>query len=167
MCTTSFVFTFTMKTAKIGRNQMSYSCRKSHAQTVWFFRKAFQDCPRCGSTGRLCRYFWTVRFDTRMPSFSSSPRMRSAPQSLFSRAIRWMSSRVSLDSADLRVLLALDFRFHNRRKPSRCQRMIVSGLTSSKASLHRRMMLDKNTSKPRSCARNVGRLFLRDATSSC
>jgi hypothetical protein len=53
-------------------------------------------------------YFWTVRFETRMPSFSSSPRTRSAPHGLFSRAIRRMSSMVSWDSADLRVLLALD-----------------------------------------------------------
>jgi hypothetical protein len=45
--------------------------------------------------------------------------------------------------------------------------MIVSGLTKSKASPHRRMMLDKNTSNPRSWGRNAGRFLLRDATRSC
>jgi hypothetical protein len=41
--------------------------------------------------------FCTVRFETRMPTFKSSPRIRSAPHNRLSAAMRWMSSIVSLD----------------------------------------------------------------------
>jgi hypothetical protein len=40
-------------------------------------------------------YFWTVRLLTRMPSLSSSPRMRSAPQRRLSAAIERMRVTVS------------------------------------------------------------------------
>jgi hypothetical protein len=40
-------------------------------------------------------YFWMVRLQTRRPSFSSSPRMRSAPQSRLSAAIRLIKAMVS------------------------------------------------------------------------
>src|SRR5687767_12320142 len=42
----------TMKNAKIGRNQMSYTCKKSQAHTVWFRRNECQLCPRRGVGGR-------------------------------------------------------------------------------------------------------------------
>ena len=74
-------------------------------------------------------YFWTVRLLTRMPSFSSSPLTRSAPQSLLSSAIRLMSTMVAEASRRL-VRPVRDFLCQNRRKPARCQRKIVSGLTS-------------------------------------
>jgi len=76
--TTSLVFTSTTKKANNGRNQTSWTCRKSQAQTVWLARKAFQLCPSPGGrTARMCR--WMERLATRMPSLSNSPRMRSAP----------------------------------------------------------------------------------------
>ena len=40
-------------------------------------------------------YFWIVRLLTRIPSFISSPRMRSAPQSTLLAAIAWRSSTTS------------------------------------------------------------------------
>jgi hypothetical protein len=48
-----------------------------------------QLCPRGGNGRWLARMcLWIVRFETRIPSLSSSPRMRSAPQSRFSAAMR-------------------------------------------------------------------------------
>ena len=41
---------------------------------------------------------WTVRLPTRMPSLSSSPRIRSAPHSRFSAASRWIAATVSADT---------------------------------------------------------------------
>jgi len=40
-------------------------------------------------------YFWIVRLQTRRPSFRSSPRMRSAPQSRLSLAICLIKAMVS------------------------------------------------------------------------
>jgi len=40
-------------------------------------------------------YFCTVRLLARIPSFASSPRMRSAPQRGFSRAMRLISAIVA------------------------------------------------------------------------
>ena len=58
--------------------------------------------PRCGEGGRAPRmYRWTVRFATRMPSFKSSPRIRSAPQRRFSIAMRWMRAMTSRSHARL------------------------------------------------------------------
>src|SRR5690606_7899810 len=58
----------------------------------------------------------------RMPSLSSSPRMRSAPQSLLRVAMSRMRSVASAEMRDSRSLVAFDRRFQKSRKPSRCQR---------------------------------------------
>jgi len=102
-----------------------------------------------------------------MPSFRSSPRIRSAPQSRFSLAMRSMSSIVSLANGDLRTLPDLDLRLQSSRNPSRCHRRIVSGFTRRTVSRQRRAMLASNTSRPLSCGRKRDCLTLRDATMSC
>jgi hypothetical protein len=66
-------------------------------------------------------YFWMVRLHTRMPSFNSSPRIRSAPQSRFSLAICLIKAIVSAATFGLWEEV-FDLRFQNRRKSSRCQR---------------------------------------------
>src|ERR1019366_230279 len=59
--------------------------------TVWFRRKVRQRCPERGATGPAPRMRrWIVRVATRTPPFKSSPRIRSAPQSRFSVAMRRM-----------------------------------------------------------------------------
>ena len=59
-----------------------------------------------------------------------------------------------------------DLRRQNRRKPSRCHRSTVSGLTSSKA-CRPRWRLASSTIRPRSWTRKDGRLTAREATMSC
>ncbi len=61
-----------------------------------------------------------VRLHTPMPSFRSSPRIRSAPQSRLSLAISLIKAIVSGATLGLREV-ALDFRFQYKRKSSRCQ----------------------------------------------
>ncbi len=57
---------------------------------------------RCAAAARSARMdFWMVRLLTRMPSLSSSPRMRSAPQSAFSDAIFLTSAMRSALAASL------------------------------------------------------------------
>jgi len=70
---------------------------KSQAQMSWpcVFKNVDQDCPDGGQERTARMYFWIVRFATRTPNFSSSPRIRSAPHSGFSRARRWMGAIVS------------------------------------------------------------------------
>ncbi len=70
---------FTRKKRNKGRNIRSYVCTKSQHQTsaAWFFTKVDQVWPprrRCNER----MYFWMVRLLTRIPSFRSSPRIRSA-----------------------------------------------------------------------------------------
>src|SRR2546428_10389863 len=75
-------------------------------------------------------YRWTVRLQTRTPSLSNSPRMRSAPQ----RGLRAAISRIN---AAREVGGRPDGRERRRQKarnPARCQRRIVAGWTSKVAS---------------------------------
>src|SRR5712672_3174203 len=63
---------------------------KSHAHVTWLRRNVDQPWPSPrGLEPRM--YRWTVRLQTRTPSFSNSPRMRSAPQ----RGLRAAISRIS------------------------------------------------------------------------
>src|SRR6266436_10179125 len=62
---------------RIGRKSTSKVCTKSQAQVTWLRRKVLQRWPSPGT--RFFMYRCTVRFETRMPSLSNSPRSRSAP----------------------------------------------------------------------------------------
>ena len=55
---------------------------KSQAQVSWpcVFKKVDQVCPDGGRERTARMYFWIVRFATRTPNFSNSPRIPSAPQ---------------------------------------------------------------------------------------
>jgi len=61
-------------------------------------------------------YFWMVRLQTRIPSLSYSPRIRSAPQSRLFFAISLINAMVS-GAIFACVDVAFDFSFHKRRKP--------------------------------------------------
>src|SRR5215831_20068822 len=61
-----------------------------------------------------------VRLQTRRPSFNNSPRILSAPQSRLSLAICLIKAIVSAATLGLRTG-ALDVRFQDTRKSSRCQ----------------------------------------------
>jgi hypothetical protein len=64
-----------------------------------------------------------------MPSLSSSPWMRGAPHSGFSRLIVRISFRTSLEIGGLPDRPWRTFQVQNRRKPLRCHAITVSGLT--------------------------------------
>ena len=111
-------------------------------------------------------YFWMVRLHTRMSSFSNSPRMRSAPHSRLSQAIRLISSTVSVGSFGLREA-GLDFLLQNGRKPALCQRSKVSGCTTNRAFFQVRSLPANSTSRARSALVSGGRLTWRRRTMSC
>src|SRR5258707_15675267 len=71
-------------------------------------------------------YFETGDWATSKPSISSSPWMRDAPHSEFSRLIRRIRSRRPR-SIFGRPALFRDFQRQNAVKPARCHRRIVSG----------------------------------------
>ena len=66
-------------------------------------------------------YFWIVRVQTRRPSLSNSPRIRSAPHSRLSLAITLINSTVSVEIFGLGAA-ALDLYFQYSFNPWRCQR---------------------------------------------
>jgi hypothetical protein len=96
----------------------------------WFWRNAFHRflCPE--SFGACWTQRETVRSETSNPSICNSPWMREAPQVGFSATMRKMSSRSSLLICFLPVRIRCRERQNQySRKPARCQRTTVSGLT--------------------------------------
>jgi hypothetical protein len=74
-------------------------------------------------------YLRTVRGETRIPSFtSSSEAMRSSPHERFAAAMSAINRRRSADNWGRPR--GNDFHRQNSRKPFRCHRMSVSGLTT-------------------------------------
>jgi hypothetical protein len=74
-----------------------------------------------------------VAWDTSIPSLSSSPRIRGAPQSGFVRLILRMSSRAPFANAGLPGCPWRLFQVQYSRSPLRCQAITVSGLTMASA----------------------------------
>ena len=78
-------------------------------------------------------YFATLVWPTSMPSLSSSPWMRGAPQNGLARLISRISRRISSGTLGLPPR-RLDFQRQKDRNPARCQRTTVSGRTMASAS---------------------------------
>jgi hypothetical protein len=96
----------------------------------WFRRKASQ--RRTGSGLRVARFTQreTVRSEMSKPSLSSSPWMRGAPHVGFSATMRKISSRTSeLIGFRPTACRAREIQLQYNRKPVRCQRTTVSGVT--------------------------------------
>jgi hypothetical protein len=93
---------------------------------VWLRKNVFQPCDG----GVLLRiiYLATLVCPTSIPSLSSSPWMRGAPHNGLARFISRINCRVSVGTAG-RPRRLLDFQRQNNRKPARCHRITVSGLT--------------------------------------
>src|SRR6267143_3534386 len=89
-CTILRLFRSRKNRTKIGRKSTSKVCTKSQAQVTWLRRKVAQRWPSPGTC--FFMYRCTVRFETRIPSLSSSPRSRSAPHLGFRAVI----SRISV-----------------------------------------------------------------------
>ena len=84
-------------------------------------------------------YLDTAASETSKPSILSSPWIRGAPHNGFSRDIRRISPRNSLDTGGRPGFPRRDFRVQKRRKPFRCQPITVSGLTITRISLQPRL----------------------------
>src|SRR6266567_1658186 len=95
----------------------------------------------------------TVAWDTSIPSLSSSPWMRGAPQRGFALLIFRMRSRTSSDTSGLPGVRRPLFHAQYKRNPLRCQEITVSGLTMVSAERQPDHSLDSHTQKTRSLAR--------------
>ena len=117
-------------------------------------------------------YLDTAASETSKPSILSSPWIRGAPHNGFSRDIRRISPRNSLDTGGRPGFPRRDFRVQKRRKPFRCQPITVSGLTITRISLQPDHSRDRTTQKRRSANRqgnvlrghreSIGERFVRD-----
>src|SRR5439155_8246651 len=122
-------------------------------------------------------YLATVAWDTSIPSLSSSPWMRGAPQSGFARLIFRMRSRTSRDISGLPGLSCRLFQAQNRRNPRRCQAMTVSGLTMMSAErqpdhrcsshVHNRRSTLVSRTRPRCALRSTLIWWRRARISNC
>ena len=91
----------------------------------------------------------------------------SAPTTDFSRDIRRISPRNSLDTGGRPGFPRRDFRVQKRRKPFRCQPITVSGLTITRISLQPDHSRDRTTQKRRSAIRSDGLAPFRSKAASC
>ena len=108
----------------------------------------------------------TVRSEMWIPSLSSSPWMRGAPQIGLAAAIFRIRARMAGVTSG-RPVLRLEIQVQNRRKPLPCQATTVSGLTITSARRQSFQLLDSHTQKKRSMARSRGRGHFRLKTASC
>jgi hypothetical protein len=99
---------------------------------AWLRRNVFQP----GDGGPLLRtiYLATLVCPTSIPSLSSSPWIRGAPHNGLAKLISRISCRISVGTAG-RPRRRLDFQRQNNRKPARCHRRTVAGLTMARATL--------------------------------
>ena len=109
----------------------------------------------------------TAASETSKPSILSSPWIRGAPHNGFSRDIRRISPRTSLDTGGRPGFPRRDFRVQKRRKPFRCQPITVSGLTITRISLQPDHSRDRTTQKRRSAIRSDGLAPFRSKAASC
>ena len=96
--------------------------------------------PALGPVGISRRSFHPTRdgsFGEVKPSMRSSPWIRGAPQVGFSATIWKINSRISFGVCFLPTCLwTLEISLQYIRKPARCQRTTVSGVTTRRACFH-------------------------------
>src|SRR5215475_4432465 len=110
-------------------------------------------------------YLLTLLSPKSMPSLSSSPWMRGAPQLGFTRHILRIRSRTSREMTGRPGWPCRTFQVQNKRKPARCQAMTVSGLTIASAERQSLQRRDRQIHNRRSLEVNFGR-FLADLCST-
>src|SRR5882762_10199982 len=115
---------------------------------AWFSRKARQVGD--GGLRQRTTYLLTLLSPMSMPSLSSSPWMRGAPQPGFSRHILRIKSRTSREMTGRPGWPRRTFQVQNKRKPARCQATTVSGLTMASAERQSRQRRDRQTHNRRS-----------------
>jgi hypothetical protein len=109
----------------------------------------------------------TLRSPTSMPSLSNSPWILGAPQNGLAMAIWRMSVLVSGETSFCAGVRGCDFQRQKRRKPARCQRATVSGLTMTSTSAQRDHRRERTSQKARSAMRMRGRPDVRRRLASC
>ena len=102
-------------------------------------------------------YFETEAWEISIPSLSSSPWMRGAPQPTFADCISRMRIRISLSIGGRPTCRRRLFQRQYRRKPSRCQRTTVSGCNMCNITRHSFTYFENNTQNKRSAAETRGR----------
>ena len=135
----------------VGRTKKSIDARSF----AWFRRNVRQVCD--GGPWNRARYLDTVASETSMPSFRSSPWIRGAPHSGFSRLMRLMRARTSPGIDGRPPLRRRDVHVQYSRKPFRCQPMTVSGFTITSISRQFGKIRDRSTQSRRSDGRSDGR----------
>src|SRR5258708_21118546 len=141
---------------------------KKSIETVvftWFSRKVRHVCE--GGLRRRTMYLLTLVSPTSMPSLRSSPWMRGAPQSGFSRLILRISLRISFDTGGRPRWPLRTFQVQNSRNPLRCHAMTVSGLTIQRAERHSFQTPQNQAHKNRSNRLRFGLFTERCSTPSC
>ena len=134
----------------------------------WFRRKASHRLAGSGSRGARHIQREIVRSETSKPSMRSSPWMRGAPQVGFPATIRKINSRTSLDVCLLPTrFLTREISLQYARKPARCHRTTVSGVTMIKACFHPDQNRQTATQKSLSKMLRSGRGRRRFSTASC
>ncbi len=110
----------------------------------------------------------TVRSEMSKPGLSSSPWMRGAPHVEFSVTIRKISSRTSLLIGLLPTAFrAREIQLQYSRKPARCHRATVSGVTRTNDPLQPGHTLRKTTRNSLSTELRLGRGRFACRASSC
>src|SRR5207247_10155900 len=112
---------------------------------------------RFAAAQHISIYLLTLLSPMSMPSLSSSPWMRGAPQPGFSRHILRIRSRTSLEMTGRPGFPQRTFQVQNKRKAARCQATTVSGLTMANAERQSRQRRDRQIQSRRSPVVNFGR----------
>ena len=102
-------------------------------------------------------YLPTLVSPMSMPSLSSSPCIRGAPHSTFSRLNLRISSRTLFETAGRPGCPRRTFHVQNRRKLLRCHAITVSGLTMTRADRQSFHTAHSHTHRTRSGGVNFGR----------
>src|SRR4029079_11765522 len=115
------------------RNEIVGTTKRSIAAipSAWLRRKVLHPCD--GGTLLRAIYLATLVWPIPMPSLSNSPWIRGAPHNGLARLISRISRRMSNDTVG-RPQRSRDFQRQYDLKPSRCQRITVSGRTIASAS---------------------------------
>ncbi len=134
----------------------------------WLRRKASQRLAWSGPLGARFIQREMVLSERSKPSMRSSPWIRGAPQVGFSATIWKINSRMSFVVCFLSTCFwTLEISLQYIRKPARCQRTTVSGVTTRRACFHPDQTRRAITQKSLSRSPRLGRGCLRFSITSC
>jgi hypothetical protein len=134
----------------------------------WFHRKLSQRFAGSGFLGARRIQRETVLSEMSNPSIKSSPWIRGAPQVGFSRTIRKIRSRTSIEILLLPIIRhAPEITRQYKANPALCHRTTVSGFTTMRACSQPDQNLLTKTQRSLSNVTSRGLGCLRFETSSC